>query len=556
MIFRLRCEGWVLFFLLFLIFKPSSIASSSKECFEEEEGTGILRFNGNPKCQKFDIDLHTDEESLTLRMEFDKSATVTLAKMKMTIGGCDFDGEVSYVKDHGKFDPRGLQSQEFPVTFQASKKQLNMGAQKFPCDSTNFVPLDGKKAGFKVKIKYEDIDNQLSGLRLTFDKVKFIRGHEEEDEWSWSGWRIYACIAGGIGIVLLILGFIGCIFYLRRRRNRALLVAGQPAGTSTTNVTTATSKLSTTNASQVTSNTSMVAPQDAAQNESMAVLPKVAQQQQQVTQQAAPEQQQGAQQAASGQQAAQQPAPEQPKPAAPLPVQAEKHKSTESGHTTELIQQNVEKREKEEKAKQEQEQEKQPPRANKTSSNDKLPKASKSSKGSKKHKKEDGNLKDDKMAKQSPEHQPETPKDAGASKNQPEAFMPEKTQSEHSVMGDKAPKAAEEHGKPQEAPAQDEGLNTKSWELPNNAPSDQDKQHIREHFAANYKELNDYSDRHPVTQNNLDALGPWYRENMEAAKDHKQAAKKDPAFETDCQFFAFIKLLAGQRGLKWPPNTF
>ncbi|KAI6220513.1 hypothetical protein M3Y95_01048200 [Aphelenchoides besseyi] len=187
----------------------------------------------------------------------------------------------------------------------------------------------------------------------------------------------------------------------------------------------------------------------------------------------------------------------------------------------------------------------------KRSSNDKLLKASKSSKrpkGSKKGGKKDkerDEKKKDKVAKPSPENQPGISKDAGGPNNEAEELLPQRTQSEHSVMGDPALKLPEEvgsrEGQPlealpppqaQDAPVQNEGQNLKSWELPNDEPNDQDKKHIREYFAANYKELYEYSGRHPVTQNNLNALAPWYHNNQEEAKNHRKE-QNDPAFETD-----------------------
>ncbi|KAI6223915.1 hypothetical protein M3Y95_00827300 [Aphelenchoides besseyi] len=601
MILRPHREGWALLFVLFLLCKPTAIASSSNDCLEVNDGS--WRYSG--KCTKFDVDVKTEDESLVIKMDHEKSGVVSLAEITMTIGKCDLKGRVSNNNGQGTF-VRDETSANFPITFKVSKDKIVYGTNiAMPC-TVSFEPLGkDKDAGFKVAVKYESAVN-LPGLRLTFDKTEIIKERKEENEWSWRGWRIYACIVGGIAGVLLIASIITSIVCWCKRRRNKKIAAGQAAGTSTTNVTTATSKLSTTNASQATSNTSVVTPQAAAANENMK-LPKVAQdvekvcqeiqkaieqqeaQQkgapqalaQQVAQQAVSEQQQGAQQAAPGQQAAQQPAQEQPKPAATLPVQAEKNKSTESGHTTELIQQNVErqarekeeeekreKQEKEKQAKQEQEQKKQTPRARKSSTNNKRSASSNSSKSSKGSKGSKKRGKKDKVAKPAPEDQPGTSKIAGGPKHEAEELLPQRTQSEHSVMGDQALKLPEEvgsrEGQPleappppqaQNAPVQNEGPNPKSWELPNDAPNDQDKKHIREHFAANFNELFAYSNRHPVTQKTLDALAPWYRKNQEEAKDHRKAAKNDPAFDTDCQFFVFVKLLAEQRGLKWPPNA-
>ncbi|KAI6195795.1 hypothetical protein M3Y94_01030100 [Aphelenchoides besseyi] len=544
MILRPHREGWALLFVLFLLCKPTAIASSSNDCLEVNDGS--WRYSG--KCTKFDVDVKTEDESLSFQMDHDASIEANMADITLTIGGCDLKGKVFNKNGHGIISANNA---NFRITFKVSKDKIVYGDNiVIPCTVRFDLLGKDKDAGFKVTVKYESAVN-LPGLRLTFDKTEIIKERKEENEWSWRGWRIYACIVGGIAGVLLIASIIttSICCWCKRRRNKKI-AAGQAAGTSTTNVTTATSKLSTTNASQATSNTSVVTPQAAAANGNMKLPSKVAQdvekvcqeiqkaiEQQEAQQKGAPQalaqqvaqqavsEQQGAQQAAPGQQAAQQPAQEQPKPVAPLPVQAEKNKSTESGHTTDS-------------------------------------KGSKGSKGSKKRGKKD------KVAKPAPEDQPETSKNVGGPKHEADELLPQRTQSEHSVMGDQALKLPEEvgsrEGQPlegppppqaQNAPVQNEGPNPKSWELPNDAPNDQDKKHIREHFAANFNELFAYSNRHPVTQKTLDALAPWYRKNQEEAKDHRKAAKNDPAFDTDCQFFVFVKLLAEQRGLKWPPNA-
>ncbi|KAI6193149.1 hypothetical protein M3Y96_00987700 [Aphelenchoides besseyi] len=485
-------------------------------------------------------------------MDYAKDIVAAMEPFTMTLGGCDITGKISNKNGDGSFIRESKQIIHNTIT------------SKFQAPA--------------------------------HDNAKFIGDREEESDWSWSGWRIYVCIAGVLAGVLIV-GSI--IFYLcyRRRQNIANRDAALQAGTSTTDLTTATSKLSTTNASQVSSNTTMAAPLPALKTQST------------VGQQAVP------QPANVGQEAA----PEQ-RAAPPLPVQAQESKSTERDHTGELIVQNMErqarekeaeeKKEKEEREKREKE--KQTPRAKKTSSNDKLSrgsntskgsksskgsnkkkrtkkeaskvsngsnvsnaskssKGSTSSKGSKKHKKKDGKLKAAEeggaVAKKSTENQPGTSKEGDGTKNQDEASVLklDKTKSEHSVMGDLEADPAQNVAKqdvreeprqePREeareaAPPPEE--NPGSWEWPNTAPTEADKQYVREHFTGDYKELLAYSKRHPVSQETLNALGPWYYETTKASEDH--AAKQNPAFNTDCQFFVFIKMLADERGLKWPPT--
>ncbi|KAI6192557.1 hypothetical protein M3Y96_01254600 [Aphelenchoides besseyi] len=484
--------------MLFLLFKPTAIATSGKECLEDDGSS--LNYNG--KCNKFNVDLETDDESLSIKMDYAKDIVATLAPFTMTVGGCDITGKISNKNGDGSFI-RESTNARLPTTFQVSKDKITYGAGIAISCSVKFESM-GEKGGFKVAVKYNP-DKDLPGLRLTFDNAKFIGDREEESDWSWSGWRIYVCIAGVLAGVLIV-GSI--IFYLcyRRRQNIANRDAALQAGTSTTDLTTATSKLSTTNASQVSSNTTMAAPLPALKTQST------------VGQQAVP------QPANVGQQAAPQPAnvgqeaaPEQ-RAAPPLPVQAQESKSTERDHTGELIVQNMErqarekeaeeKKEKEEREKQEkekQEKEKQTPRAKKTSSNDKLSrgsntsKGSKSSKGSKKHKKKDGKLKAAEeggaVAKKTTENQPGTSKEGDGTKNQDEASVLklDKTKSEHSVMGDLEADPAQNVAKqdvreePRQEPREEAREaapppkeNPRSWdrEWPKTAPTEAYKQYL------------------------------------------------------------------------------
>ncbi|KAI6223884.1 hypothetical protein M3Y95_00823800 [Aphelenchoides besseyi] len=153
----------------------------------------FMRFNGN--CPKFEVDLHTKDESLVIKMDHEKSGVVSLAEITLTIGKCEIRGRVNNNNGHGSFTPFNLHEQDFPATFQVSKQQLKMDAQKFPCTSIKFDTL-GKGAGFKITVKYEG-PKELTGLRLTFVDAGIFAERKQGADWSWNGWRIYACIVGG-----------------------------------------------------------------------------------------------------------------------------------------------------------------------------------------------------------------------------------------------------------------------------------------------------------------------------------------------------------------------
>ncbi|KAI6171626.1 hypothetical protein M3Y98_00883500 [Aphelenchoides besseyi] len=175
MFLRRRCEGWSLCFMLFLLFKPTAIATSGKECLEDDGSS--LNYNG--KCNKFNVDLETDDESLSIKMDYAKDIVATLAPFTMTVGGCDITGKISNKNGDGSFI-RESTNARLPTTFQVSKDKITYGAGIAISCSVKFESM-GEKGGFKVAVKYNP-DKDLPGLRLTFEAEEKKEKEEREKQ--------------------------------------------------------------------------------------------------------------------------------------------------------------------------------------------------------------------------------------------------------------------------------------------------------------------------------------------------------------------------------------
>ncbi|KAI6198034.1 hypothetical protein M3Y94_01297300 [Aphelenchoides besseyi] len=195
---------FVLFFGLLLSLALEARSGIGTDCIK---GDGNAVEIGGKDCKKpikAKIKVKSDDIHFKMANSDTKSGTISLK-----VGNCDLSGGVSGGTP-GHFHVNSNISPDFPAIgkFSSNGVTFNNVQQKIGCTLTKTQVDDG----FEVNIEYNPNNEDLPGLKITFDDAVLVNVEDANvDLWGVTGWRLWVTIGCcSLGAILLLASSICC----------------------------------------------------------------------------------------------------------------------------------------------------------------------------------------------------------------------------------------------------------------------------------------------------------------------------------------------------------